>query len=259
MAASAFDKFAIRQTETRHCDIHGDYESGMFFFGGRECWAPCAQCHEDNRKRDEEESQKRFAAEQEQARINRAMKIATIPARFAGATFENYHCKNESQRKIYSSAKDYADNFETNRKSGTSVIMTGGVGTGKTHLAVATAHSVIYDHKMTAKYTAIDRVLIAIKSSFNKGSEHSQEEIYECLRKPDLLILDEVGAQHATEFEKLVMFDIVNARYEDMKPTILISNLDIKGVKACVGDRVIDRLRENGGKSFVFDWNSHRR
>ena len=259
MAATASNLFKTLKTEQRHCDKHGDYISKMVHAFGRDMWDKCPGCEEDRRKRDEIESQKAFVREQEDRRIQNALREATIPHRFSGATFESYQCKSESQRKIFSGIQDYANGFEKNRANGTSVIMTGGVGTGKTHLAIATAYSVIYDHKMTAKYTSIDRVLIAIKSSFNKGSGISQQGIYDALRKPDLLILDEIGAQHASEFEKLVMFDLINSRYEDMKPTLLISNLGIKEVIECVGDRVIDRLRENGGKSFVFDWNSHRR
>ena len=41
---------------------------------------------------------------------------------------------------------------------------------------------------------------------------------------PDLLILDEVGVQNVTEFERTVMLELINSRYEAMKPTIVISN-----------------------------------
>jgi DNA replication protein DnaC len=43
-----------------------------------------------------------------------------------------------------------------------------------------------------------------------------------------------------------------------MKPTILISNLAIGPLAEFAGDRVIDRMKENGGKLVVFDWKSHR-
>jgi DNA replication protein DnaC len=259
MAATASSIFQTLKTEQRHCEKHGEYRSDMCVFAGRELWKACPSCDDEKRKQDEIDSQRAFLDEQEQRRINLNLRDAMIPVRFSGATFENYICKSESQRKIFNGVQDYANSFPGNRKNGTSVIMTGGVGTGKTHLAIAAAHSVIYEHKLTARYVSLDRVLIAIKSSFGKGSELSQQGIYEKLSRPDLLIIDEVGAQHATEFEKLVMFDIINSRYEDIKPTMLISNLGIKQVVECVGERAIDRLRENGGKSFVFDWNSARR
>ena len=54
------------------------------------------------------------------------------------------------------------------------------------------------------------------------------------------------------------MFDIIDGRYQEMKPTILISNLAIAGIKDLIGERVIDRLREDGGKLVSFDWPSYR-
>jgi DNA replication protein DnaC len=43
-----------------------------------------------------------------------------------------------------------------------------------------------------------------------------------------------------------------------MLPTVLVSNLDVEGVKQCIGDRVYDRLRDDGGKVIAFTWGSMR-
>lgn len=86
---------------------------------------------------------------------------------------------------------------------------------------------------------------------------------------PDLLILDEVGVQFGSDTERLLLFDILNERYERRRPTILMSNLAlddaeeggrvVPGIKSYLGERVFDRLREDGGQSVVFDWPSHRK
>jgi DNA replication protein DnaC len=55
------------------------------------------------------------------------------------------------------------------------------------------------------------------------------------------------------------MFDILNRRYLDMKPTIMISNLPITELTSFVGDRVVDRMRENNGAVIEFDWESNRK
>lgn len=76
--------------------------------------------------------------------------------------------------------------------------------------------------------------------------------------EPDLLILDEVGVQHGSDTEKLILFEIINGRYEAARPTIVISNLDAAGLEQFLGERAFDRLREGGGRLVVFDWESHR-
>ena len=63
----------------------------------------------------------------------------------------------------------------------------------------------------------------------------------------DLLVIDEVGVQSGTENERNILFDIINGRYENMKSTLIITNLDRSQLPDYLGERIVDRLRENGG------------
>ncbi len=60
------------------------------------------------------------------------------------------------------------------------------------------------------------------------------------------------------------MFDILDRRYNDLKPTLVITNLpkegtaDKPGLDTYLGPRNYDRLRENGGTIIPFDWASER-
>ena len=67
-----------------------------------------------------------------------------------------------------------------------------------------------------------------------------------------LLILDEVGIQAGTENERNILFDVLNTRYADMRPTIVISNLKLVEITNYLGTRIIDRLSENGGQVVPF-------
>ncbi|EJF3060091.1 ATP-binding protein, partial [Escherichia coli] len=72
------------------------------------------------------------------------------------------------------------------------------------------------------------------------------------------LIIDEVGVQFGSDAEKLIMFEIINTRYEYMKPTILISNQSKDELSAFIGERVIDRMNDGGGCTLAFTWDSYR-
>ena len=60
----------------------------------------------------------------------------------------------------------------------------------------------------------------------------------------------------------------MNERYEKRKPTLLLANVPLDdyedegrikpGLKSFLGERIIDRLREDGGEFVVFDWESNR-
>ena len=65
--------------------------------------------------------------------------------------------------------------------------------------------------------------------------------------------------QYGSEFEKQILFDVLNQRYEQLKPAILLSNIPTEQLSDYLGERVTDRLRENGGVVIGFDWKSYRR
>jgi putative replication protein dnaC len=72
------------------------------------------------------------------------------------------------------------------------------------------------------------------------------------------LIIDEVGVQSGTEAESRALFDVFNERYQNLKPTILISNLNAEDFVAAVGNRIADRIKEDGGEFLFFNWESAR-
>jgi len=108
-------------------------------------------------------------------------------------------------------------------------------------------------------FTTVQRAIRRIKDTWARGSEETETQAINAIAYPDLLILDEVGVQFGSEFEKQVLFDILNERYEKRKPTILLSNIPAKDLGGYLGDRVADRLKEDGGKMITFEWESHRR
>ena len=64
--------------------------------------------------------------------------------------------------------------------------------------------------------------------------------------------------QTGTDAESKALFDVFNERYQNLKPTVLISNLDAAGFVQAVGRRIADRVKEDGGEILSFDWESHR-
>ena len=102
------------------------------------------------------------------------------------------------------------------------------------------------------------RAIRRIRNTWRRNADESDTDAIGALTSVDLLILDEVGIQCGTENEKLLIFDVLNERYERRLPTILLSNLGLEDVKQFLGERVYDRLREDGGEVVTFDWESHR-
>ena len=75
----------------------------------------------------------------------------------------------------------------------------------------------------------------------------------------DLLVIDEVGAQAGTHYELSVLHEVLDRRYQLIKPTVVVSNMDARGLGQYIGERALDRLRENKALLAGFTWESERR
>lgn len=246
----------ITGTKPAKCEVHGDYIATEIRDGHL---SSCPTCSFERQAA--VEAQER-AEQQRQAiatRLERQLGQALIPQRFKAKTFENYQAASDGQRIALSACQAYAENFPANAAAGRCLMLLGHVGNGKTHLAAALAAVVVDRYRKNVLYTTVARVCQQVKASYGKDAEQSEREALDVFRAPELLILDEVGASYGTDFERMVMFEVVNARYEDLKPTIVISNLAAQALAGALGDRTVDRLREGGGVVVVFDWSSARR
>jgi DNA replication protein DnaC len=241
-------------TRTDVCEKHGDYEARNFL---KDIWSKCPTCADEKK---EEERLQQLAEQQERA--DRAWRSrvngACIPERFKDRTLDTYIAETEGQKHALEFAQQYANEFDLVRSVGRCAIFVGNPGTGKTHLAIGIALHILKQQK-TVLFTTVQRAIRRVKDTWTKDSSETETAAINSIAYPYLLILDEVGVQFGSEFERQVIFDILNERYEKRKPTILLSNIPAKDLGGYLGDRVADRLKEDGGKLIQFTWDSHRR
>ncbi|WP_180988581.1 ATP-binding protein, partial [Pseudomonas protegens] len=159
--------------------------------------------------------------------------------------------------KALAECRDYAERFPEHYRAGRSLLLTGNVGCGKTHLATAIVRTVVEDGAQPLLVTAGDIVSIA-RASMVPGSGYMDRDVIVHLGGLDLLVIDEVGCQKGSEYELGLLHGIIDRRYQAVLPTVLISNLSIDGLKTYIGDRALDRLRQSGGKAVGFTWSSMR-
>lgn len=237
-----------------NCETHGSYESRQIM--GR-IWTKCPVCSTERaalEKRQQEEQER----EQKRLAWQERLQHSCIPERFHDRTLKNFVANTPGQVNALRFATKYADEFDAVMKSGRCAMFIGAPGTGKTHLAAGIALRLMHRDRRSVLFTTVMRAIRSIKDTWTKGSTVTETQAIEALVYPDLLILDEVGVQFGSETEKLMLFDVLNERYEKRKPCLLLSNLSMEDVKAYLGERIFDRLREDGGEAVAFDWESHR-
>lgn len=243
------------KTRPATCETHGDFESRCFIGN---VWSKCPACEAERiaEERDRDEArQRRERLLAWQSKIG----DAGIPERFHTRTLSTFVASTPEQQKALVFAQDYADRFDEVIASGRSALFLGKPGTGKTHLAVGIGLQVMREQNRTVLFTTVMRAIRRVKDSWSRESSENESQAIRSLVFPDLLILDEVGIQFGSEFEKNILFDVLNERYERRRPTLFMSNLPLDAVRAFLGERVMDRMREDGGKVIPFTWDSHRK
>lgn len=240
------------------CAKHGSFQSkGMRIKtgAGRELWTSCPGC-----KADQDVEAKRLLddanAKAKADRLENILKQVSIPARFKDATLDSFEVKTDAQRAIVDSCRRYVDGFDGNLKRGSSLIFSGAMGTGKTHLAISILKAIMPRH--VGAYMTLTDMFKAIRETWSKGSAKRESEVIEELAGLPLLVLDEIGVQYGSDAEQILLFDVMDRRYRDCKPTIMVTNQNQAGFKQIVGDRIYDRLRQSG-HWMSFDWESIRK
>lgn len=257
MASNVMALSVEPQFEAATCDKHGEYMSRVTYIMGKEFRTNCPPCTEARREA-EAKAEREHQARQDQYALERRIGSALIPKRFVGKSFDAYRAESAGQVRALTKCRAYAEGFREHLHAGRCLILTGKPGTGKTHLAAAIADHLVRTTRFIPLYRTVSGLLQYIKGSYDNRSDYSEAEAFESLTKPHLLIIDEVGATKPTEFELATLFCVINSRYEQQLPTLIVSNLMPAELSQAIGDRCVDRLREGGGIALVFDWESAR-
>ena len=136
----------------------------------------------------------------------------------------------------------YAISWERMQADGVGLLLFGGVGTGKSYAAGCLANAL-----MEAGHSVR---LVGLSDVVNRmqGLSGSERESYiQSLLKPELLILDDLGAERSTSFGREQVFDVVNKRSLSGKPMVVTTNIPLKVMQQAedIQDRrIFDRVLE---------------
>jgi DNA replication protein DnaC len=141
--------------------------------------------------------------------------------------------KRGNLRRVYDIARAYADNPQG------WLVLLGGYGCGKTHLAAAIANQQVLQGRL-ALFVVVPDLLDHLRSTYGPHSPVRYDERFDQVRNAPLLILDDLGTQSSTEWAQEKLFQIFNYRYNTRLPTVVTSNSDLESIDIRIRSRLTD-------------------
>ena len=150
---------------------------------------------------------------------------------YSDAPVEGRRSDREQMRYILDYCKRYAEGFSA--KSG-NLFFTGATGLGKTHLSLAIASAAI-DKGFGVVYGTAQNFAVSLeRERFSRADENGGDTL-ELLNECDLLILDDLGKENGNGWALATIFQVVNARYEDMRPIVVTSQYTLPALARRLG------------------------
>jgi DNA replication protein DnaC len=119
------------------------------------------------------------------------------------------------------------------------LVLLGGYGCGKTHLAAAIANHQI-EQGQPALFVVVPDLLDHLRSTYSPTSNTTYDQRFEDIRTASLLILDDLGSHSATPWAQEKLFQLFNYRYNAQLPTVVTSNHELEEIDIRIRSRIID-------------------
>ena len=169
--------------------------------------------------------------------IDHIKKWSNIPKRYKNAEFK---ALTQNQENLIETLRN---NFNGKKiEDVRDVVIYGSIGTGKTHIACGYLNALASQGVYVRYVTQHELLELYFRKDYNK---------FDGFKKVAVLVIDELGKRKLVDWQLEQLEELLSYRYNEMLPTVLITNLKESSndgtlnFKDFVGDRIVDRLRDN--------------
>jgi DNA replication protein DnaC len=250
----------------KDCPDHGQYESMLMAHRHPRCqafWTRCPDCNEVYEK-EEQEMRERYEAcvtrdPGVEDRLNGMILESTgIPPRYMEASLDSWKSGSPAMDKVKDKLVNYCASFDIALERGNNLIFIGQPGTGKTYAACCVIREIVVKRDHTAAYVTASEFLLRLRNSYGQDSEECEMDVFADYTTPSLLVLDEVGRHKDSKHASDSLFALLDRRYREVRPTIIISNMSKEEIIDYLGEALVSRLRQ-GGQMLGFYWEDQRK
>jgi DNA replication protein DnaC len=209
---------------------------GKYGKPGEWYYHPCTpECEKKNDQREWEHMRR-------DARVATLRNRSGLSKRMRGYTFANFKPYfSPSAARAAEKVENYLKSWEENREFGRGLYFCGGVGTGKTHLAVAVMNELMQRKRVPSLFVTVPEFLDNLREAYMIPGR-DLDEWMDAVKNADLLVLDDLGAEKPNPWVRERLFVVVNHRYREALPTLFTSNIGPRDLATQLGERTASRI-----------------
>jgi DNA replication protein DnaC len=169
-----------------------------------------------------------------------------IPRRYRGVSFDRPPV-TEIAPPVVAAVRQYVRRIDEQLDAGRGLWFYGGVGTGKTTLAMLVSLHALRAQRAVAIYT-VPQLLAEIRKTYDDDSRHDYLDLTSRLASVDLLHLEDMAVARTNEWVLEQLYTIINDRYQDERSVVFTADVEEPSYLAQhVGQRTYSRLIEMCG------------
>jgi len=178
--------------------------------------------------------------------------------RYAACTLDTFRIEHPGQAEVVERLRDYAAQIGDYIRDGVGVVLIGPPGTGKDHLLAALMHAAL-SAGYSIKWTNGAQLARQFRDSITDGS--TENRLIRVYTNPYVFALSDpaVGGSPLSQYQRCVLYDIIETRCNDYRPTWATINVaNRKEADDLIGAAIVGRMID-GALSLTCNWPSYRK
>ena len=163
---------------------------------------------------------------------------AGLPLIMAAATLDSWRPADALQAKMLLALRDWATDWPPHSAV---VLLSGTVGTGKTHLACGLLRAAYERHGVRGVFRHVVELVDDYRRA-SRGEPGDEDRVDAGVLRAPLLVLDDYGAERTTDLALERVYRVVDVRYRGRLPTVITTNVDPDALEARVYSRIASGL-----------------